>query len=80
MQKLDYSIAPPRADLSDKDTYKEQKTPLKNRNRQAKREAFMLCSLTRSINEALIHFKRRACGDRGNFDETYTIYNDPSTH
>jgi hypothetical protein len=80
MKKLDYAIFPPRADLKDQNTYKEEKKPLPNGNRQPKREAFMLCGLVRSINEALIHFKRNKCGDYGNFNESYTVYNDPSTH
>lgn len=78
-QHLDYAIFPPRADLQDKDTYVEKKEPIKNA-RQLKREAFMLCGLTRSLNEAFSYYKKQACGQDGNFDETYTVYDDPTSY
>ena len=79
-QKLDYAIFPPRADGKDKDNYKEERTKLANKNRQPKREAFMLCSLTKTINEALTYYKKHACGDHGNLDQTYTIHDDPTNY
>lgn len=74
---LDYAIFPPRADGKDKDTYVEKHELIKFK-KQRKREAFMLCGLTRSVNEAMAHLKRHACGNHGNFSETYTIYDDPT--
>ena len=76
-QKLDYAIFPPRADLKDKDTYTEVHSALTNTKKQPKREAFMLCALTKYWNEAFAHLKKHACGDRGNLSESYTIYDDP---
>ena len=80
LQNLDYMIVPPVATGKDKDTYVEEKQPLKNSNKQAKREAFMLCHMTKYVNEALIYYKKEACGDQGNFEQNYTVYDDPSNY
>ena len=79
-QGFDYAIFPPRADGKDKDTYVEKKEPLVNKNRQAKREAFMLCGMIKSINEALTYYKKHACGEHGNFEQTYSIHDDPTNY
>lgn len=78
-QNLDYAIFPPRADGKDKNTYVETKESIKN-EKQRKREAFMLCGLTKAVNEAMSYLKMRACGSDGNFNETYTVHDDPSSH
>lgn len=75
--KFDYMITPPRADLSDKLTYKAEKRPVKKE--WAKREAFMLCGMMSAVNEALRYFKSMACGT-ANLSETYSIYTDPTNH
>jgi hypothetical protein len=78
-----YSISPPRADLKDKDTYKEVHQPLEKGSLQGQREYFMLCGLVRAMNQALIHHKEMACGgDNGpaNLNQTYTVYDDPSNY
>lgn len=77
VQKLNYAIFPPRADGKDKHD-KEEKTGLNVKH--VNREAFMLCGLTSSINEALMYLKQHACGDHGNFNKTYTVHNDPSNY
>mmetsp|Transcript_3649 Transcript_3649/g.7842 ORF Transcript_3649/g.7842 Transcript_3649/m.7842 type:complete len:533 (+) Transcript_3649:3-1601(+) len=76
--QFNYTVSPPRADL--KDNYRPDPQPITS-NRTAKREAFMLCGLTRSINEALIHHKHAACpGNSANLEMTYTVFNDPSNY
>ena len=80
LRNLDYAIFPPRADGKDKNTYVEKKERLSNKSNQAKREAFMLCGLTKALNDALIYYKKHACGDHGNFNMTYTIHDDPSDY
>ena len=79
-QKLTYAIFPPRADGKDKNTYIEEKKPLQNKRKQYKREAFMLCGLAKYMNEALTYYKQQACGKHGNFDQNYTVYDDPSSY
>ncbi|KAL7560899.1 hypothetical protein ACA910_008181 [Epithemia clementina (nom. ined.)] len=75
--QFDYSITPPRADGKDRDTYKPEHQRIVSQ-RIAKREAFMLCGLTHSVNAALIHHKQLACpAGTANLEMTYTIYNDP---
>jgi hypothetical protein len=75
-----YSVAPPRADLKDKDTYVEEHKELYRGAFSGKREYFMLCGIIRSVNEALTHHKKAACGESANFNKTYTVYNDPTNH
>jgi hypothetical protein len=77
---VDYAIEPPRADDAYRWNYTEEHAPIKGGARQAKREAFMLCHLTRSMNEALRYFKSIACLDgSANLNETYTVYDDPTS-
>ncbi|KAI2495018.1 hypothetical protein MHU86_19493 [Fragilaria crotonensis] len=45
--------------------------------RQAKREAYMLCALIAKVNEAVEYFKRNTCGDAGNYSKVYNIHEDP---
>jgi len=78
VQKLDYFIAPPRADGKDKETYEEEKTQINVKH--SNREAFMICGLTKAINEAMTYLKQRACGEDGNFNQSYTIHGDPSNY
>jgi len=44
---------------------------------QAKREAFMLCGLISSLNEAARYFKTNHCNGTGNFSEVYNFHDDP---
>ena len=44
---------------------------------QAKREAFMLCGLISSVNEAARYFKSQHCNGTGNFSEIYNFHDDP---
>ena len=77
--KFNYAIFPPRADLTDIDTY--DKVPHKEMSsRHAKREAFMLYALVDTINEALRYHKQLKCGASANVNETYTVYDDPTNH
>jgi hypothetical protein len=79
---LDHAIYPPRADLSDAKTYQAEKKSIPPK--EAKREAFMLCGMTTALNEALKYYKRQACGRDGmeaaNFNELYTVHDDPTNH
>jgi hypothetical protein len=80
--QFDYSIAPPRADLKDAKTYQEVRESINAK--QAKREAFMLCGMISAVNEALRYYKKQACGKDGaseaNFNETYTVHDDPTDY
>jgi hypothetical protein len=60
----------------DRVSHKEVRAPVDSV--QAKREAFMICGLTHAVNEALRYHKRRACGVNINFNETYTVHDDPT--
>lgn len=75
--KYDYWVDPPKADLSDAQTYKENPRPLSTQ--QARREAFMLCHLTSAFNEAFRFFKSTSCSTP-NLNETYTIPQDPTNY
>lgn len=44
---------------------------------QAKREAFMLCGLIYSVNEASRYYKLQHCNGSGNFSEVYNFHDDP---
>lgn len=44
---------------------------------QAKREAFMLCGLISSMNDAARYFKMHHCEGNGNFSEVYNFHDDP---
>jgi hypothetical protein len=78
--QYNYKIFPRRADLSDAKTYKEVQKEIPSN--QAKREAFMICGMTSALNEALRYYKQQACGKEGfpmaNYNETYTIHDDPT--
>jgi hypothetical protein len=65
--------------MKDRYTYVEKREPIQSL-RQTKREAFMLCALTRTVNEALQYHKRMACGDDGNYSANYTVHDDPSSY
>jgi hypothetical protein len=71
-----YSVDPPKADLSDTHSYMEVRKYVNPR--QAKREFFMLCNLIMSLNEALRYYKQMACMEEANLNETYSVYTDPS--
>jgi len=72
-------IVPPRADLSDEKTYKEERQSINAQ--QAKREAFMLCGLISSLNEALTYYKKQACDPATvNLNREYTVHDDPTNH
>jgi len=74
-----YFIFPPKADLSDKDTYTEEHHKINVK--QAKREAFMLCGMISSVNEALTYYKQQACDpDTMNLNKEYTVHDDPTNH
>ena len=77
--ELGYYYLPPKADLNDKDTHKEERHEINRR--QAKREAFMLCGLITSVNEALVFYKQQACDPATvNLNKTYTVHDDPTNH
>ena len=80
--QFNYTIDPPRADLSDAKTYGKLRHPIKTK--RAKREAFMLCGMISAVNEALRYYKQRACGKDGvaaaNMNETYTVHDDPTDY
>ena len=79
MEDYYYYIVPPLADLSDKDTYKEERKVMSAK--QAKREAFMLCGMISSVNEALTYYKRQACEPSSmNLKKEYTVHDDPSNY
>ena len=66
-----------RADGKDQKTYKQHRTPIIS-DRISKREAFMLCGLIESIDEALTHHKKMACpAGTANLARVYTVFNDP---
>jgi hypothetical protein len=74
--KYDYGISPPRADLSDLDTFENQRHSIDSL--VGKRETYMLCGMASALNEALRHHKQLACGVSANLNETYTVYDDPT--
>lgn len=76
--KVDYGIFPPKASLEDVATY-EESNRITIASRQAKREMFMLCAMTKSVNEALRNHKSIACGNDANYDEVYNVYDDPKS-
>ena len=76
-----YGYDAPRADLKDKDSYWKDRLLKKKlmSERDAKRHAFMLCSLTSKINDSLERMKRSVCGaSGGNLNRTYSIFLDPT--
>lgn len=74
-----YYFLPPKADLSDKDSYTEERHEIGRQ--QAKREAFMLCGLISAVNEALAYYKQQACDPATvNLNKDYTVHDDPTNH
>jgi len=77
--KYNYSVNPPKADLSDQTTWKEKRAPVEWRQR--KREAFMLCRLIPALNEAATFHKRRVCNaSTVNLSESWNVYDDPADY
>jgi hypothetical protein len=75
--RFNYSVNVPLASGKDRDTYKEEHTPIKS-TAFARREAFMLCAMIDKVNEALVYLKGKACHEAANLNQTYNVYNDPS--
>jgi hypothetical protein len=72
----DYRAKPPLADGSDLRNYTQHRVvmdPIR-----IKRHGFMMCHMTRAVNEALMYYKRLACGSTANMNKTWNIYTDPS--
>eukprot|EP00934_Nitzschia_sp_Nitz4_P007822 Nitzschia sp. Nitz4//scaffold192_size41448//11708//12845//NITZ4_007482-RA/size41448-augustus-gene-0.41-mRNA-1//-1//CDS//3329540227//7812//frame0 len=44
---------------------------------ERKRQAFMLCGLISSVNDAARYYKRNYCNQTANFSETYNFFDDP---
>ena len=74
--KYNYRAKPPFADGSDLKNYTPHRVVM-DRIR-IKRYAFILCHMTRAVNEALVYYKRMACGSTANLNTTWDIYTDPS--
>lgn len=68
----DYTVRPPPDKGSTHDAEIKNITAV-----QAKREAFMLCGLIHSVNEASRYFKSHHCNGSGNFSEVYNFHDDP---
>lgn len=79
---VDYMISPPRADEKNVVSFHEVRETISAK--RAKREAFMLCGMISAVNEAIRYYKLQACGKDGlpaaNWNETYTVHEDPSDH
>ena len=76
-RNITYRIEPPGKDPAKLSSFVEVQTPL-SRPWQSRREPFMICHLTRAVNEAVRYHKSKACADGGNLFENYTVYEDPS--
>jgi len=74
--QYDFFIAPPPA------SGKPPKEPEKKTfsKKRVKREAFMMCGLIDSVNEAATYYKKHNCGDMANYNKVYTIKNDPGRY
>lgn len=82
-------LTPPPADLATKNIgYWEQPPPHGHQGvweapsgnisqKQAKREAFMLCGLISAINEAATYFKQTSCNGTANLEANYNFFDDP---
>lgn len=77
LRNITYHIYPPSNDLASLRQYKEERIAF-DRPWQSRREPFMLCHLTRAVNEAVTYHKSKACPEGGNLVQNYTVYNDPS--
>ena len=75
-QNITYRIPPPNRALNSLAHYKEERIPF-DRPWQSRREPFMLCQLTRAVNEAVTYHKSKACPGGGNLVQNYTVYNSP---
>lgn len=71
-QIYDYAIRPP-PDKGHTHPHEEFKLT----QTKAKREAFMLCGMIHSVNEAARYFKLHHCNGTGNFSEVYNFHDDP---
>ncbi|GKY98799.1 hypothetical protein MPSEU_000836100 [Mayamaea pseudoterrestris] len=74
--KYDYRAKPPLADGSDLINFTPHHVVM-DRVR-IKRHGYMLCHMTRAVNEALVYYKRLACGSNANLNTTWDIFTDPS--
>ena len=75
-QNITYRIPPPGLGPNALAQYKEERIPL-DRPWKSRREPFMLCQLTRAVNEAVTYHKSKACPGGGNLVQNYTVYKDP---
>jgi hypothetical protein len=76
--RFNYTVNVPLASREDRDTYKEEHTPVRS-SQTARRDAFMLCAMTSKVNEALVYLKKHACDGAENINETYSVYDDPTS-
>jgi len=76
LSKYDYNVVPPRADLEDKDKWKEIRGKLSAQ--RSKREAYMVCHLISAVNEAARYLKINHCNAKGNLNSSWNIYSDPT--
>lgn len=44
--------------------------------KQAKEEAFMVCTMIQALNDAAVYYKKNHCNSTANFDYTYTFHED----
>ena len=75
MKNYTYSLSVPPHGYSGGEFVSELKTMT---TQVAKREAFMLCAMISSVNDAAIHFKKTACGGKANMEMNYTFFSDPN--
>lgn len=75
-QSIQHMIEPPSWRKDSLLKYKEERTALPMQV-QSRRIPFMICHLTRAVNEAVRYYKSRACADGGNLAENYTVYEHP---
>ena len=79
VQNLTFRIEPPGLSPKEQAEYREVRTPIESdRPWMIHREPFMICQLSRAVNEAVSYYKRMACVDGGNLAKNYTVYKDPS--
>jgi hypothetical protein len=77
---FDYGFFPPKAGKPKAGKKEEPRDRITINKKQAKREAFMVCGLMNSVNEALRYHKQQKCGSTANLEETYSIHDDPSMY
>lgn len=78
-RNLTYFIDPPWPGAHALRNYVEKRVPLTS-PLKSRRDPFMLCALTKAVNQAVSYHKNSACVNGGNQVENYTIYEDPSLH